>query len=177
MLEDPYRLVIDLYVKKGYSPPQKKNTIVKKKYRAIKTVVIDPGHGGKDPGAVGPRGLKEKDVVLSVGKKLGKILKEKYGMKVIYTRNRDVFIPLNERTEIANSKKADLFISIHTNASRKRRTRGIETYFLNWTSNREAIRVAARENKISIRKMQKMQNELQFILQDLARNNKRQGWS
>ncbi len=173
MLEDPYRLVIDLYVKKGHSPRQQKNTIVKKKYRAIKTVVIDPGHGGKDPGAVGPGGLKEKNVVLSIGKKVGKILKEKYGMKVIYTRNRDVFIPLNERTEIANSKKADLFISIHTNASRKRGTRGIETYFLNWTNNREANRVAARENRISFKKMQKVQNDLQVIFQSLERTNKR----
>lgn len=95
-------------------------------------------------------------------------------MRVIYTRKTDVFVPLNDRTEIANSRKADLFISIHTNASRKRSTRGIETYFLNWTSNRGAIRVAARENKISVRKMQKIQDELQFILQDLARNNKRQ---
>ncbi len=174
MLEDPYRLVIDLYDKKGHSPrQQKKNTIIKKKYRSIKTVVIDPGHGGKDPGAIGARGLKEKDVVLSVGKKLGKILKEKYGMGVIYTRNRDVFIPLNERTEMANSKKADLFISIHTNASRKRGARGIETYFLNWTNNKEANRVAARENRISFKKMQKVQNNLQIIFQSLERTNKR----
>lgn len=171
-LEDPYRLVIDIYIQKGAAPLKKKG-IVKKKFSRIKTVVIDPGHGGKDPGAIGPRGLKEKDVVLDVGKKLGKILKDKYRMNVTYTRKKDVFIPLNERTEIANSKKADLFISIHVNANRLRRLNGIETYILNWTNDKEAMRVAARENAISFKKMQKVQDELQMILQDLARDNKR----
>ncbi len=95
-------------------------------------------------------------------------------MKIIYTRDKDTFVPLNDRTEMANSKKADLFISIHTNASIKRDARGIETYFLNWTNDKEAIRVAARENKISFKKMQKIQDDLQIILQDLARNNKRE---
>ncbi len=178
VLEKPYRLVIDVYGKKNrkLSPRNRKSgkTLSGRDTYEIKTVVIDPGHGGKDPGAIGLRGLREKDIVLSVGKKLGRILKEKRGLKVIYTRKRDVFVPLNDRTEMANSRKADLFISIHTNASKKRSTRGIETYFLNWTSNRGAIRVAARENKVSIKKMRKIQDELQFILQDLARNNKRQ---
>ena len=81
---------------------------------------------------------------------------------------------LLKRTEIANSKKADLFISIHTNASKKRKARGLETYFLSWSNDREAIRVAARENKVSIKKMQKMQGGLSMILQDLARNSKRE---
>ncbi len=166
-LEDPYRLVIDIYIQKGVVIREKK------KAGGKFTVVIDPGHGGKDPGAIGPRGLKEKDVVLNVGKKLGKILKEEYGIKVIYTRKKDVFIPLNERTEIANSNKANLFISIHVNANRLRRLNGIETYILNWTNDKEAMRVAARENAISFKKMQKVQDELQMILQDLARDNKR----
>ncbi len=178
VLEKPYRLVIDVYGKNTRKPSpgtrKSRKALSGKDVYKIRTVVIDPGHGGKDPGAIGARGLREKDIVLSVGKKLGRILKEKHGMRVIYTRKRDVFVPLNDRTQIANSSKADLFISIHTNASKKRSTRGIETYFLNWTSNSGAIRVAARENKISVRKMQKLQDELQFILQDLARNNKRQ---
>lgn len=172
LLEDPYRLVIDVYDQKNLSIPKQRSRI-KKKFGEIKTVVIDPGHGGKDPGAIGPRGLKEKDVVLEIAKKLGRILKERYGIRVVYTRTKDVFIPLNERTEIANSEKADLFVSIHTNASKKRNAKGIETYFLNWTNDKEAMRVAARENAISYKKMQKVQNELQIILQDLARNNKR----
>lgn len=178
MLENPYRLVIDVYAIKGSiatrAGKKEKKVIVDKVVPDIKTIVIDPGHGGKDPGAIGPRGLREKDIVLAVSKKLGRILKKKHGVKLVYTRTKDTFVPLNERTEIANAKNADLFISIHTNASRKKSARGIETYFLNWTNNREAMRVAARENKISFKKMQKVQDELNLILNDLARNNKRQ---
>ena len=178
MLEKPYRLVIDVYVQSSNKPsekPQKKKKIFTEKnpYK-IRTVVIDAGHGGKDPGAIGKRGLREKNITLYVAKRLGKILKARLGVKVVYTRSRDVFVPLNERTEIANSRKADLFISVHTNASKKRNTRGIETYFLNWTNNREALKVAARENKISVKKMRKIQDGLQMILQDLARNSKRE---
>ncbi len=178
-LEDPNRLVIDIYNEKGNSVAKKDTrtrgrVLAEKKAYKIKRVVIDPGHGGKDPGAIGPGGTREKDIVLHVGKKLGKLLKKNHGMEVIYTRDRDIFVPLNERTEIANSKKADLFISVHTNASKKRKTRGLETYFLSWSSDREAIRVAARENKVSIKKMQKMQGGLSMILQDLARNSKRE---
>ena len=91
MLEDPYRLVIDIFgVKKAGPVPYKK---LEKQIAGVKRVIIDPGHGGKDPGAIGPRGLKEKDVVLEVAKRLGKILKEKYNMEVIYTRKKDVFVP------------------------------------------------------------------------------------
>lgn len=168
-LETPHRLVIDVYVKKT----QKQEGLTEKKISEIRKIVIDPGHGGKDPGAIGPRGLREKDVVLDVAKKLGGILKKKYDVEVIYTRDGDIFVPLNERTEIANSNNADLFISIHANASRKRYSRGIETYILNWTNDEEAMRVAARENAISFKNMQKAQDELQIILLDLARNNKR----
>lgn len=178
LLKNPYRLVVDVFAQKTESKPQekKKNRKIRadEKLRKVKTVVIDPGHGGKDPGAIGPRGLREKDITLSVAKKLGKILKAKHGVTIIYTRLRDVFVPLNERTEIANSNKADLFISIHTNASRRKNVRGVETYFLNWTNNREAMKVAARENRISVNKMKKVQSGLQAILEDLARNTKRE---
>ncbi len=178
ILEKPSRLVIDVYPQKGNKPiknqKQKKKTVIKGKSYEIKTVVIDPGHGGKDPGAVGPRGLREKDITLSVGKKLGKILKQKHGMKVLYTRKRDKFIPLNERTELANGNKADLFISVHVNASKQRSVRGIETYFLNWTNENQAMKVAARENGIPLWKMKKMKGGLQMILQDLARSNKKE---
>ena len=178
-LEDPNRLVIDIYNDKNKSGAQKDTksrgkVLADKNLYNIKRVVIDPGHGGKDPGAVGPGGTREKDIALHVGKKLGKLLKKTHGVEVIYTRDRDKFVALNERTEIANSKKADLFISIHTNASKKRKARGLETYFLSWSNDREAIRVAARENKVSIKKMQKMQGGLSMILQDLARNSKRE---
>lgn len=178
MLEDPSRLVIDVYPEVGNEDRREDESNPKllpdNSLNKIKTIVIDPGHGGKDPGAIGPGGLREKDITLYVGGKLGEIIKAKHGVDVIYTRDRDVFVPLNDRTEIANSKKADLFISIHVNASEKRKARGIETYFLNWTNNKEALRVAARENRISISKMQEIQDGLQMILQDLARNNKRE---
>lgn len=178
LLENPYRLVIDVYDAKSSPPSAKKSQKANKApavriFKNIRTVVIDPGHGGKDPGAVGPRGLREKDITLSVSKKLGNVLKSKYNMNVIYTRTRDKFIPLNKRTQLANSRKADLFISIHTNASKKRSVRGIETYFLNWTNEDQAMKIAARENGIPLWKMKKQQGGLQMILQDLARSNKK----
>jgi len=173
MLENPYRLVIDVYDGNNASPAyNKKREDTRPDIGAIKKIVIDPGHGGDDPGAIGPSGIKEKDIVLSVGEKLGDVLRSKYDAEVIYTRDKDIFIPLNERTELANSNKADLFISIHANASPRKDTRGIETYFLNWTDDREAMKVAARENKISFRKMKNTRGDLQFILHDLARKNK-----
>ncbi|MEW6714262.1 MAG: N-acetylmuramoyl-L-alanine amidase [Nitrospirota bacterium] len=168
---DPHRLVIDVYT--GEPRPAEKKESNKKEGIGIKRIVIDPGHGGQDPGAIGQAGLQEKDIVLDVGRKLGRILKEEYRMDVIFTREDDVFIPLNERTDAANHQKADLFISLHANASPRKAARGIETYILNWTSDEEATKVAARENKISYKKMQKVQGELQMILLDMARTNKR----
>lgn len=109
-------------------------------------IVIDPGHGGKDPGAIGPTGLKEKDVVLDIAKRLAWLLRKELGIKVILTREDDTFVPLKARGEIANLKGADLFLSIHTNASRNRRKGGFETYFLSPAKNDEARAVAMREN-------------------------------
>ncbi|MDO8281216.1 MAG: N-acetylmuramoyl-L-alanine amidase [Thermodesulfovibrionia bacterium] len=178
VLENPDRLVIDIYKPEAALAP----LIIESKPFIkeipddvkIKTIVIDPGHGGKDPGAVGPNGLKEKDVVLDVGKRLGEILNERYGVNIIYTRKTDVFIPLNERTEIANSNNADLFISVHANANTKRSAKGIETYILNWTNDDESLKVAARENNISISKMKLLRGGLQMILDDLTRSHKKQ---
>ena len=124
---------------------------------------MDAGHGGKDDGAVGPHGLKEKDVALSIAKMLGQRLKH-YGLEVIYTRTDDRFVPLEERTDIANAKGADLFISIHCNASTSRARHGIATYYLNVTSNRYEMRLAARENATS----KKSVSDLRLILADLA---------
>jgi len=170
-LPNPYRLVIDVYSKEQVVERGREGYNVLTS--AVKRVVIDPGHGGEDPGAVGPSGLMEKDVVLDISMKLGKILEEDYGLEVLYTRTTDVFIPLNERTEFANSKGSDLFISIHANASPSVHTKGIETYILNWTDDKEAMRVAARENAISINRMRRVHDVLQLILLDLAKNNKR----
>ncbi|HBU05891.1 MAG TPA: hypothetical protein DEA95_04780 [Nitrospiraceae bacterium] len=170
MLEDPARLIIDVY---GHKKTAKTKEIVP----ALTTIVLDPGHGGRDPGAVGPNGLYEKDVVLDIALKLKKALSENQAFKVFLTRERDIFIPLEERTAFANSKNADLFISIHANASPNRSARGIETYLLNWTNDEESIRVSARENAISIKKMKaqmnKFKSEVSVILGDLMRDNKR----
>jgi len=109
-------------------------------------VVIDPGHGGNDHGTTGPTGLLEKELVLEVALQLGAMIEEKLGSEVVYTRNTDVFIPLEERTAIANNHKADLFISIHANSSRYKSISGAEVYYLNFTNSKDALDVAAREN-------------------------------
>jgi N-acetylmuramoyl-L-alanine amidase len=129
----------------------------------IARIVIDPGHGGHDTGTIGPTGLKEKDVVLDVALKLKKLIEEKAGAEVIMTRTDDTFVPLEERTAIANEKAADLFISIHANASRSRSARGIETYYLNLTSNPDALEVAARENATSQESVHELQNLIKKI--------------
>ncbi|RUM34017.1 MAG: hypothetical protein DSY50_07100 [Desulfobulbus sp.] len=133
----------------------------------IHRIVIDPGHGGKDPGAMANH-LQEKDIVLSVARRTAKILRKKYNYEVILTRERDVFIPLEERTAIANTKNADLFVSIHVNAHPKKTTRGVETFYLNLATNTEAMRVAARENATSTHNI----SEMQDILSDLMQNAK-----
>jgi N-acetylmuramoyl-L-alanine amidase len=115
----------------------------------IGKIVIDPGHGGHDTGTIGPNGLLEKDLVVDVGRRLGKLLETRMGAEVVYTRKDDTFIPLETRTAIANREQADLFVSIHANSSRDATARGVETYYLNFTSNPEAMEVAARENAVS----------------------------
>ncbi len=112
----------------------------------LQRVVIDPGHGGHDDGTQGPKGLLEKELVLDVSLRLGKLIEEKLGAEVIYTRTDDTFIPLEGRTALANEKKADLFLSIHANSSPVPRITGVETYYLNFTDSKDAMEVAAREN-------------------------------
>jgi len=155
--DTPERLLIDIYGDARF------------KYR----VVIDAGHGGHDPGAVGRRGLKEKDVTLDIALRLKKLLEKDPRYEVVLTRGKDVFIDLGRRAEIANSRKADMFVSIHANANRKRDARGIETYLLNWTDDEEAQRVAARENAITLRKMKEARSELGVILASLELQTKR----
>lgn len=133
----------------------------------VKRIIIDPGHGGKDPGAMA-FGLKEKDIVLNVAKKLQPVLADEIGCEVVLTRNTDTFISLEERTAIANTMSADLFVSLHINAHPSNKVRGLETYFLNLTTNAEAMRVAARENATSTHQM----SDLQDILSDIMKNSK-----
>ena len=115
----------------------------------INRIVIDAGHGGHDSGTLGPGGIEEKDVVLDVALRLGKLLKQRLGADVIYTRSDDTFIPLETRTAIANQAQADLFISIHANSSPDISARGVEVYYLSFTSSADALEVAARENAVS----------------------------
>lgn len=134
----------------------------------INTIVIDPGHGGKDPGA-SYYGLKEKDLVLDISKQLYEMIRANYkDMNVYLTRNKDVFIPLEARTAFANRKKADMFISVHVNAAPNKRARGVETYVLNVTNDKKALEVAALENQTT----QKSMSDLQGILKDIMLNSK-----
>lgn len=133
----------------------------------VRKIVIDPGHGGKDPGAMA-FGMKEKDIVLDIAKQLSPVLQKQLGCKVILTRYNDTFIPLEERTAIANTENADLFVSLHINAHPSAKVRGLETYYLNLTTNAEAMRVAAMENATSTHQM----SDLQDILSDIMKNSK-----
>ena len=134
----------------------------------IGKIVIDAGHGGHDTGTIGPNGLMEKDLVLEVALKLGKLLQDRMGAAVVYTRDDDTFIPLETRTAIANKEQADLFISIHANSSSDSTARGIETYYLNFTSSADALEVAARENAVS----EKSIHELQDLVKKIALKEK-----
>jgi N-acetylmuramoyl-L-alanine amidase len=124
-------------------------TLVRTLGLKIGRIVIDAGHGGHDSGTVGPGGIEEKQVVLDVALRLGKLLKQRLGADVIYTRDDDTFIPLETRTAIANKAQADLFLSIHANSSPDSSARGVETYYLNFTTSPDALEVAARENAVS----------------------------
>ena len=135
----------------------------------ISRIVIDPGHGGRDTGTIGPHGLMEKDVCLDVALRLGTLIEEKLpGAQVVYTRKDDTYVSLEERTAIANQAHADLFISIHANSSSDSQARGIETYYLNFATSTESMEVATRENATSEESL----HNLQDLIQKIARNEK-----
>ncbi len=141
----------------------------------VKTICIDAGHGGHDPGAIGRTGLREKNVTLDIAKRLAVLVKERLGCKVVMTRSTDVFIPLDQRPFIAKSSNADLFVSIHINSNRKRAARGIETYIQGLkASDREAIATAARENAMSTKSLSELNSaaEIDRMLNDLKSDNK-----
>ena len=184
---EPFRIVMDIYGDKASQEPQAKNGVKKdrggrekedlSKLRGalglkVRTVVIDPGHGGHDPGAIGPTGLREKDVTLKIAKSLKKWLeKEGYTTgitRTVLTREDDRFIPLEERTAIAKKHGADLFISIHCNAHRKNGVYGVETYFLSFTDDPEAIQIAARENVTTTKRI----SDLKDIIKNYLLNSK-----
>jgi N-acetylmuramoyl-L-alanine amidase len=130
----------------------------------VKRIVLDPGHGGNDPGAIGPNGTLEKELTLDLAHRIAKLLKDEQGLEVLFTRTTDTTLALEERTAIANTNKADLFVSIHLNANRDRRLKGVETFYLDISDDRYSMRLAARENATS----EKSISDLQYILADLA---------
>lgn len=176
-LSDPDRVVIDVAngkqktvtspAKEEAAEPDGTALLPPPSLFTIKTIMIDPGHGGKDPGAIGVNGLEEKEVVLDVSLRLKNLIEKNLKKKVIMTRDQDVFISLDERTLVANAEKADLFISVHANASPKRNTQGIEVYFLGRATDDRAIEVAARENATSEKAARDFQ---EVILNDLERD-------
>ena len=163
-LSSPSRIVVDIHgrgtkeVPEGPGPPPAPLDI---------RVMIDPGHGGKDPGAIGPSGLREKDVVLAIGRLVREKLKRLDGYDVRMTRDADVFIPLEDRPLMANEAGAAIFVSLHINASRNRANEGISTYVLSrGASDREALELAARENGVSVRRL----SAVRHIIDDLTTN-------
>jgi N-acetylmuramoyl-L-alanine amidase len=194
-LNDPYRVVIDIrgtqveelkalepaiqaapprsdevaqVLEQRPPPPPPPVMPVAPALTGLRRIVVDAGHGGKDPGAIGPSGLREKDVTLAMAKKIAERLRATLGCEVVLTRDRDVFLPLEERTAIANKVGADLFISVHANAAPNRQAYGIETYYLNFSKNDKAAAVAARENGTSLKEV----TDLELILFDLMANSK-----
>lgn len=141
----------------------------------LKTIVIDPGHGGEDTGAIGPSGIKEKDVNLNIAKELEKLVQEKLDALVILTRTGDTFVSLDERTNIANMNNADIFISIHANASYRKGAEGVETYFLSFdASDEDAKRAAAFENAVASFENKAVNTnieDLKTILMDMAQTS------
>ncbi|MCI5219725.1 MAG: AMIN domain-containing protein, partial [Candidatus Electrothrix sp. LOE2] len=160
------RKTVPVPAKTEKAPVAENLTLAQQLGLGVRRIVIDPGHGGKDPGAVG-FGLKEKDIVLNVAKKIKKILEEKNGYEVLLTRDDDISLSLEERTAIANTKEADLFLSIHV-AHPEETIRGVETFYLNLATHTEAMRVAALENATSTHNM----SEMQDILSELMQNEK-----
>jgi N-acetylmuramoyl-L-alanine amidase len=191
VLDAPFRLVVDAFSTEGAKastpPPVAAPTaepappvfsapkgdrkklaanLVEQLGLTVRTVMIDAGHGGKDPGARG-NGLMEKDVNLRMALVLGEVLRKR-GFRVVYTRTTDEFLALEERTELANAKKVDLFISVHCNAHTDPSLQGLETYSLNLARTPDAVRVAARENSVSDKNI----SDLQMILTDLMLTSK-----
>ena len=194
-LKDPFRIVIDLWGKDGRALPMdqvavhdtpgtnpsdekpdrittdnlKSSDIARQLALGVKKIVIDPGHGGKDPGAPGyVKGVWEKDIVLKLATTLAEKLRKRLNCEVLLTRTTDRKLTLEERTAIANTQRADLFISMHCNAAKNKKVSGVETYILNLATDQQAIAVAARENATS----EKNISDLAYILNDLMKHAK-----
>lgn len=152
-------------------PPQPASsgyTMVRQLGLGVKRIVLDPGHGGTDPGCLGANGLKEKDVALDISLRLKRILENEGKFEVILTRDQDIAIPLEKRTSLANQKGSDLFISIHLNASPRKNRTGVETFYLNFSPDPAVNELAARENASSTKNIR----EIKFIVEKIMKNTK-----
>ncbi len=158
-LSGPSRIIVDV---EGKAEAGQRLPVPDRRGKIV--VMLDPGHGGKDPGAIGPTGLREKDVVLAIAHMVRERLSRTPGFDVRMTRQTDVFIPLEERTAMANEARADIFVSLHINSSTNRKVEGISTYVLSRATDREALEVAARENGVSVKRL----SEVKFIIDDLS---------
>jgi N-acetylmuramoyl-L-alanine amidase len=184
-LFDPFRIVIDVQgeetrvgeAARAKRPPEKKVKQEKGHHELslaqqlglrVRKIIIDAGHGGKDPGAVGRNGMREKDIVLKLARILAEKVRDKLHCQPVLTRGTDVFLPLEKRTAMANIEKADLFISLHVNAHKYTNVQGLETYFLNIALDEDSMNLAARENATSTKNI----SDLQMILNDLMLNTK-----
>ncbi len=158
LLRNPERVVIDVFGPR--SPiPDSGDAPLPVDVRGVGTVVLDPGHGGRDPGAIGVGGVREKDVTLDLSRRVKRRLEER-GFRVVMTRDRDRSLSLEERTAVAAGSGGDVFVSIHANASRRRAVRGVETYYLDVSNERQSLRVAARENGVSPREFDALDRTL-----------------
>jgi N-acetylmuramoyl-L-alanine amidase len=155
---------VDKIITPAKAPNAGPRSLVRSLGLKLSRVVIDAGHGGHDAGSMGPGGYTEKELVLDVALRLKELVETELGAEVVMTRTDDTFVPLESRTAIANQQEADLFISIHANSSRIRAARGVETYFLNFTSSREALETASRENAASERSIHELQDLVKKIM-------------
>jgi len=176
-LLDPFRIVVDIFPKEASSTPSALKvskppkptasgySMVRQLGLGIQRIVIDPGHGGKDPGCIGKKGTYEKDIVLDICTRLKKLLLQNKGLEIILTRETDIFVPLENRAEIANQKKADIFISVHANSYPNRKRTGVEAYYLNFNQDPDVLRVAARENATTTKNISQQREILEKIIQ------------
>jgi N-acetylmuramoyl-L-alanine amidase len=155
---------VDKVITPAKAPNAGTRSLVRSLGLKLTRVVIDAGHGGHDTGSIGPGGYTEKELVLDVAQRLKELVEMELGAEVVMTRSDDTFVPLESRTAIANQQEADLLISIHANSSRIRAARGVETYFLNFTSSREALETASRENAASERSIHELQDLVKKIM-------------
>jgi len=182
-LYDPFRIVIDIYPKDAAAgpaaagPPAEKipkpaqpagggYSLARQLGLGVRTIIIDPGHGGSDPGCLDPAGPKEKDLTLDIALKLKAILEAESDLSVVLTRETDIFVPLEARTIVANQRKADLFISIHVNAYRLKARQGLETFFLNFSPDPAVNELAAKENATTTKTIGEMDKIVKKVVQN-----------